>query len=887
MFKLSLIFWLIFLSNFSFLILENVAIAQEINQEIQVNLTQDLVGITINNNLIIDNITIKRAFNSEYEPINFQNWLISYGDFLNLFEIEETILEDGTIALISNKYQINKIINFQELTTDQELGKVISLGEIEKIFGITITFNLRDYALNFKVNSAQIDPNIAYFNQEPNLENLPLIQPPNFTLTKISQEINLSSRNNQENINNQGELNLVGSLLGGSWFMELDQPDLTNINRWQINQLQYYNQSNNADYVLGNNQPFWYQETGEQYWSFTTIQRQGFIPPTNLNMRGGFNINRRLQSEQINVSITGEATPGTLVQLSKGNALDPQPICENIIIRENPNQTNNLKPICQAILVDSSATYRFDNIPIGGEYGNNYQVLLYPDGNVNNTPIIEDAKFTNLPAGQLSESNSVWLFSVGMKEENLTNNLLGNFANFQGGIAYRQGISKNLTVGLGMVYDDQIQTLGEIFYQPNNNLQLSLSSLFNPFENQLNVNSNFQFKPRDNFNLYLTVNPQSMNYNINYNLSPNLSLIALGNSLNNSYSSGFQLNFNQEFSTFIRATLDNNNYLRWFLSSNLGQFSLQQFGNESKINSQLNYNLSETNFKRNNYLYLNHETNYEQDLLKIGWHYNSAQEIYQKQSLFNLDLSYGINEQDRGIIATIGTNIIPGLNLQMSYQELSLTNDQSSFNLNLISNLNFQQGISTSNENIERLRNNGGLLIKPFYDDNYNGIKDNNEQLYLENLNLLLRINNQNFASFKSNFTEEGIGINLTPNNYRLDLDQAGFPFNYRTDNQSYNINIIQGSYTELFIPFIPCYTITGIVTNINNKPLISARVELRSEDGIIQVDSITDSRGRFNLENLEIGKYLIIIDDKNPHPNSLEITPETDKILQINLIVF
>lgn len=72
-----------------------------------------------------------------------------------------------------------------------------------------------------------------------------------------------------------------------------------------------------------------------------------------------------LQAAAIGRIISGKAEPGTLVRLVQGFG--------DRVIAE--------------ILVDSSAIYRFENIKTENQFlGNNYRVLLYPQGRLTAQP---------------------------------------------------------------------------------------------------------------------------------------------------------------------------------------------------------------------------------------------------------------------------------------------------------------------------------------------------------------------------------------------------------------------------------------------------------------------------------------------------------------------
>jgi hypothetical protein len=133
----------------------------------------------------------------------------------------------------------------------------------------------------------------------------------------------------------------------------------------------------------------------------TTVQRFGYTPPETVG--GGFSPSQRMRSNQIGRTISGEATPGTLVQLTQGFG-------DNVIAE---------------ILVDYSGIYRFEDVPtagsgIGNIGGSNYQVRLYPNGQLTATPEIRDAIFASLP-GQLNKGTSALIVSSGLNRENTSN----------------------------------------------------------------------------------------------------------------------------------------------------------------------------------------------------------------------------------------------------------------------------------------------------------------------------------------------------------------------------------------------------------------------------------------------------------------------------------
>ena len=126
-----------------------------------------------------------------------------------------------------------------------------------------------------------------------------------------------------------------------------------------------------------------------------------------------------MQASQIGRTITGIAQPGTLVRLTE--AFGDRVIGE--------------------VLVDSSGTYRFENVKSDNQYfGSSYRVLLYPEGRLTAQPEIREATYSVVP-GQLPAGSSALVFSGGLRRDFQNQNVLGSFSEFRGGIAQRWVIS--------------------------------------------------------------------------------------------------------------------------------------------------------------------------------------------------------------------------------------------------------------------------------------------------------------------------------------------------------------------------------------------------------------------------------------------------------------
>lgn len=210
--------------------------------------------------------------------------------------------------------------------------------------------------------------------------------------------------------------------------------------------------------------------------------------------------------------------------------------------------------------------------------------------------------------------------------------------------------------------------------------------------------------------------------------------------------------------------------------------------------------------------------------------------------------------------------------MRLRYQTISSVSNDSSFRLEFVPRLNFTGGVSAGDSRFDKLRNQGGLLIQPFFDKNNNGRRDDGEALYTEDANLLLIVNNKPIKSLRPDIRRNGIYINLSTDSYRVDLDPAGLPPDWQAVTTSYAVKVVSGSYTSVLVPMIPSYTVTGIVTNTKNKPISCARVEAIPINTGKTIISIAKDAGAFYLEQLAQGTYNLFVNGKPANLKTLTI---------------
>jgi hypothetical protein len=816
--------------------------------------TTFIIGLNVGNRNVNPGILVRGKV-TDTEAIDFDNWLIPYEAVLQALKFTSKVISENEVELRS-PFKITRV-NLNHIRNDPELGLVLSIQEIKEILGGEVKFDSREYAIVFDVPEIKTSATNARERQPVILEGLPKISAPNLTLSGAEQRVTVNGTA-ASNLTNQGSLSAAGTLFNNSWFARLNQPDLTNRHTWQLSELQILRQTDKSDYYFGSQPTFWRSQSGGDFWGFTAIQRQGFSPFP-IYGSGGANPAQRLQPEHISATVTGRAEPGTLARLVP-NIYSTEVIAEQ--------------------LVDATGVYRFDNIPVGRQIGTNYKVLLYPGGILTAQPQIQDASFRLFPE-QLPVGTSALVVSGGWQRQLNTNEFIGEFRQFNAGISQRWGVTEDLTVGFGGFYDSSLNGLADIFYQPKGSpLRVNISGAFG---NKFDLNTNFIWDAYPDLYATLSSDLNTARYTLDLQLSPQLIFFSNG-SLDQG--ANFSLQYSASganSSTLARVGVDTDARLSWSLDQRLGKFYFNHRGNSASTSSQLSYQLNHYQSLGLNYQTLSSSQN--ANLLTAYWRYNSPTRTRYGESLWQAELGYGIGSSGTGIYAKAGTVFLPGILLEADYQGISLTSDESSFSLQLVSSLNFQQGVTPGDRQLERLRTEGGLLVQPFYDRNSDGKRDSSEEVYTDSSEFFT-VNNEVVNPWQIDFNKKkGFLMRLPPGTYRVELDPAGFPPDFQPSVTAFAVQVVEGSYTPIIIPLQSSYTVGGVVTDAEGKPLSGARVEAIDTKSNSSVISITNSAGVYYLEQLRQGTYQLKVNGKSSvEPNTITISAQSETLQELNL---
>jgi Carboxypeptidase regulatory-like domain len=800
------------------------------------------------------------------QAIDLEQWLLPLDATLQLLEIHQRQLQNGEIELTSPYLLVR--LKPHQWQSHPQLGRVITIGELQKLPGLKVKFqntpnglNRSEIALKFSYTLPKNQPQPVVKESPVSLEGLIAINPPTASLSAVQERINLSGSTNNQ-LNTQGEFKAVGTVLGSSWYLRVDQPKLANLLTWGLSDAVIINQSTNSDWISGSQSPFWRRQgnpTGA-YWGVTTIQRQDFTPPTSL-AGGDFVPNERLQSSRLGRTVAGRAQPGTVVRLVRGF---------------------NTQVVGQ-ILVDSSGVFRFENVVVSneGEFGNNYRLLLYPNGQLTADPQVRDVTFTTVP-GQLPVGSGALIASAGVNYQRGTNDFVGKFDGLQGGVAYRRGISESLTLGGGVIADPlAVRGLSEVFWQPTGvPLQASVSAVTG---DRWDIVSSVNYQPAANFNANFSSDKLSSRADLNWLLTPQFTASSKYDSL-----SGVAIGGNYNFSlaphsnSNIQGTLDSKSFLRWSASHQQNNWQLGLQGNEISLNSEVSYQLPSATGSTHNLIanYQSTSAGAPTTLGQLIWRYQS--------NLLQSELGYGWSGFGRGANAGLGVTLSPGLQLMGRYQGISAFTNRENFSLELQSTLDLQ-GSSVANTRVEELRTRGGIAIEPFFDRNGNGKQDPGEESYWHTE--LVTLDNKALNPSQTTQLANRVEVRAAPGSYRIDLNSRRLPAGWRnamTDLMgkpldSMRVNVALGSYTTIPIPLMPIYKVTGIVSDAAGKALANAEVTAVHVSGTSVLRTTSKADGSYEFADLALGAYEISTTGQL-QPYKIAIGSSSPVLQQLNL---
>ncbi|MEL6500178.1 MAG: hypothetical protein AAFQ23_02075 [Cyanobacteria bacterium J06623_1] len=268
------------------------------------------------------------------------------------------------------------------------------------------------------------------------------------------------------------------------------------------------------------------------------------------------------------------------------------------------------------------------------------------------------------------------------------------FEDFRGGITYHHGVEKQLTMGVGFVYEDVEDAFTGFTQLTYDSDILPIKTTLSLYarESAADLHSHVQFKPAQNFTLNYYSDTEQHQFDADWGIYPGLTFLAKGNTKNNSYSTGIKVAVqNNYFSLSATATLDHQRSLQWKVHSQFAGFKFVHSSNQQHSDSELSNKLvgfDSMGFECSAFVkYQTRQKKQEQqDFLVWGGKLQSKTKVSQKNHLWNLNLGYGTGSHGRGLIIKGSVALQSELLLKLDYQEVSAVSDETKIKLQLSSN---------------------------------------------------------------------------------------------------------------------------------------------------------------------------------------------------------
>jgi hypothetical protein len=270
-------------------------------------------------------------------------------------------------------------------------------------------------------------------------------------------------------------------------------------------------------------------------------------------------------------------------------------------------------------------------------------------------------------------------------------NAVQEFEDFRGGITYHHGITQQLTMGFGFVYENALVGFTQLTYD-SDVLPIKATISLLAQESGIDFHTHIRFQPTPNFVANYYSDAEKQKFDVNWGVYPGLTLVARGNSKAKSYSAGVKVAIhNNYFSLSATAALDHEQNLQWQLNSQIGGLQFAYSGNQNKSYLELSSQLLDSdNFGIQCSAFVKYQNvsgkKKQQEFIVWGAKIHSQTKISPNQHQWNFELGYGASSEGNGWIANAAIGLQPDLFLKLGYQEISAVSDETKIKLQLSSN---------------------------------------------------------------------------------------------------------------------------------------------------------------------------------------------------------
>ncbi|MBW4534891.1 MAG: hypothetical protein KME09_13230 [Pleurocapsa minor HA4230-MV1] len=270
-------------------------------------------------------------------------------------------------------------------------------------------------------------------------------------------------------------------------------------------------------------------------------------------------------------------------------------------------------------------------------------------------------------------------------------NAVPEFEDFRAGITYHHGITQQLTMGVGFVYENALVGFTQLTYD-GDILPIKATISLLAQESGIDFHTHIRFQPSSNFVANYYSDAEKQKFDVNWGVYPGLTLVARGNTKAKYYSAGIKVAIhNDYFSLSATAALDHEQNLQWQLNSQIGGLQFTYNGNQNKSNLELSSQLLDSdNFGIQCSAFVKYQNvsgkKEQQEFIVWGAKIHSQTQVSPNQHQWNFELGYGTSSEGNGLIANGTIALQPDLFLKLGYQEISAISDETKVKLQLSSN---------------------------------------------------------------------------------------------------------------------------------------------------------------------------------------------------------
>jgi hypothetical protein len=97
-------------------------------------------------------------------------------------------------------------------------------------------------------------------------------------------------------------------------------------------------------------------------------------------------------------------------------------------------------------------------------------------------------------------------------------------------------------------------------------------------------------------------------------------------------------------------------------------------------------------------------------------------------------------------------------------------------------------------------------------------------------------------------------------------------------------VEVVAGSYTPILVPFIPSFTLSGVVKDNSGNAVAGARVEAVGSQGTRRF-SVTNGAGVYYMERLQPDSYTLFVNGEPAQPGTITFNESSEPFSEINIL--